>query len=157
MALDGLFEREASIDGDLEVTGADPFEDVVRALHELFASDGVIVQLRAGEVTRLVDKSERWERWDGTGGVTEGDEDASAGQDVDGGFVRSETDAIDDSLDALTLGDLHHSRHEVDRGVVFVRSPRGFVVHDELIDARGARDVFLALRARSPPPAPPPP
>ena len=47
VALDGLFEREASIDGDLEVTGADPFEDVVRSLHELFASDGVIVQLRA--------------------------------------------------------------------------------------------------------------
>ena len=149
MTLHALLKREAAVDGDLKLARRNPAEDVVRAFHELFASDGVVVQLRAGQVTRLVDEAKRRERRDGAGGVTEGNEDTAASQDVDGGFVRGETDAIDDSLDTFALGDFHHARHEVDRGVVFVGRTRRFIVHDELIDARGARDVLLALRTRS--------
>ena len=95
MTLNALLKREAAVDGDLKLARRNPAEDVVRAFHELFASDGVVVQLRAGQVTRLVDEAKRRERRDGAGGVAEGNEDTAASQDVDGGLVRGEADAIE--------------------------------------------------------------
>ena len=52
MRLRGLGEREGLVYSDFQLTGCDPFEQIIRPLHQLSPVGGVVRQKGAGQEDR---------------------------------------------------------------------------------------------------------
>mmetsp|Transcript_15049 Transcript_15049/g.44646 ORF Transcript_15049/g.44646 Transcript_15049/m.44646 type:complete len:359 (+) Transcript_15049:41-1117(+) len=147
VAGDSVLEVERLVDPNLEVARCDPAEDLVGAHHELLARRHVVEHLRPRHEERLFDEPDRREGGHRARRVAEGDKDAAPRERVERDVHRRGADAVDDRLDALAVGHLHHLADDVDRGVVLVRRASDCVGDDELVAGSGAVDALLALGA----------
>mmetsp|Transcript_25689 Transcript_25689/g.64825 ORF Transcript_25689/g.64825 Transcript_25689/m.64825 type:complete len:208 (+) Transcript_25689:159-782(+) len=142
-----VVQLEGAVHRHLQAAVLQPAKDVVGALQQLLARDGVVVELWARQEGGLADELEWGEGGHGAAGVAKAHEDAALAERVERDLPGVQTDAVNDTLDAVAVSGVHHLLHNVCSGVVLVAGAGGLLQHNQLVHAGGTAHSLLGAGA----------